>query len=99
MNEKRHIQIQEQILCSSRRVNMNQPLSTLSTLYTLPTHTAKPSIMSTSGPPADAKQARAAALQELETAQRKKRAIDTQLVCPHFMSFLNERRNGPNGPV
>jgi hypothetical protein len=36
--------------------------------------------MSQSGPPADAKQAQAAALQELESAQRRKRAIDTQLV-------------------
>lgn len=37
--------------------------------------------MSQSGPPADAKQAQAAALQELDAAQRRKRAIDTQLVC------------------
>lgn len=36
--------------------------------------------MSTTGPPADAKQAQAAALQELENAQRKKRGIDTTLV-------------------
>ena len=36
--------------------------------------------MSQSGPPADAKQAQAAALQELELAQRRKRAIDTSLV-------------------
>lgn len=36
--------------------------------------------MSTTGPPADAKQAQAAALAELEAAQRKKRAIDTTLV-------------------
>ncbi|KAI9634756.1 histone acetyltransferase subunit NuA4-domain-containing protein [Dioszegia hungarica] len=35
--------------------------------------------MSQSGPPADAKQAQAAALAELEAAQRKKRAIDTSL--------------------
>ncbi|OCF45915.1 hypothetical protein I317_00001 [Kwoniella heveanensis CBS 569] len=35
--------------------------------------------MSQSGPPADAKQAQAAALQELEAAQRRKRAIDTTL--------------------
>ncbi|WVQ96339.1 hypothetical protein IAU59_003443 [Kwoniella sp. CBS 9459] len=35
--------------------------------------------MSQSGPPADAKQAQAAALQELEAAQRRKRAIDTSL--------------------
>ncbi|WVW84948.1 hypothetical protein I302_106984 [Kwoniella bestiolae CBS 10118] len=35
--------------------------------------------MSQSGPPADAKQAQAAALQELEAAQKKKRAIDTNL--------------------
>ena len=38
--------------------------------------------MSQSGPPADAKQAQAAALQEIEAAERKKRAIDTQLVRP-----------------
>lgn len=37
-------------------------------------------IMSSTGPPADAKQAQAAALAELEAAQRKKRAIDTTLV-------------------
>jgi chromatin modification-related protein EAF6 len=36
--------------------------------------------MSQSGPPADAKQAQAAALQELEAAQKRKRAIDTSLV-------------------
>ncbi|WRT68017.1 uncharacterized protein IL334_004992 [Kwoniella shivajii] len=35
--------------------------------------------MSQSGPPADAKQAQAAALQELEAAQRRKRTIDTSL--------------------
>ncbi|WOO76785.1 Chromatin modification-related protein MEAF6 [Vanrija pseudolonga] len=35
--------------------------------------------MSQSGPPADAKQAQAAALAELENAQRRKRAIDTSL--------------------
>ncbi|CAK9780467.1 NuA4-domain-containing protein [Cutaneotrichosporon oleaginosum] len=35
--------------------------------------------MSSTGPPADAKQAQAAALAELEAAQRKKRAIDTTL--------------------
>ena len=36
--------------------------------------------MSQAGPPADAKQAQAAALQELEAAQKKKRAMDTSLV-------------------
>lgn len=36
--------------------------------------------MSQQGPPADAKQAQAAALAEIESAQRRKRAIDTQLV-------------------
>ncbi|ORX37174.1 histone acetyltransferase subunit NuA4-domain-containing protein [Kockovaella imperatae] len=35
--------------------------------------------MSQSGPPAEAKQAQAAALQELDAAQKKKRAIDTSL--------------------
>jgi multidrug resistance efflux pump len=35
--------------------------------------------MSSTGPPADAKQAQATALAELEAAQRKKRAIDTTL--------------------
>ncbi|WWC71007.1 uncharacterized protein I206_104960 [Kwoniella pini CBS 10737] len=35
--------------------------------------------MSQSGPPADAKQAQAAAMAELEAAQRKKRAIDSTL--------------------
>lgn len=46
-------------------------------------HSAQPTItMSQSGPPADAKQAQAAALQELEAAQKRKRAIDTSLVSP-----------------
>jgi chromatin modification-related protein EAF6 len=44
--------------------------------------------MSQSGPPADAKQAQAAALQEIELAQRKKRAIDTQLVRPLLLPVL-----------
>ncbi|WVQ84989.1 hypothetical protein IAT38_007153 [Cryptococcus sp. DSM 104549] len=35
--------------------------------------------MSNSGPPADAKKAQAAAIQELEAAQKRKRAIDTSL--------------------
>lgn len=38
--------------------------------------------MSQQGPPADAKQAQAAALQELEAAQRRKREADANLVCP-----------------
>jgi chromatin modification-related protein EAF6 len=42
--------------------------------------------MSQTGPPADAKQAQAAALQELEAAQKRKRTIDTSLVrCPYFI--------------
>lgn len=36
--------------------------------------------MSTQGPPADAKQAQAAALHEVEAAQRRKRALDVNLV-------------------
>jgi chromatin modification-related protein EAF6 len=40
----------------------------------------KASRMSTAGPSADAKKAQAAALDELEVAQRKKRALDGQLV-------------------
>lgn len=36
--------------------------------------------MSQPGPPADAKQAQAFALQEIEAAQNRKRAIDTSLV-------------------
>ena len=45
------------------------------------------SAMSQSGPPADAKQAQAAALQEIEAAKKKKTAIDNQLVRPplHFV--------------
>jgi chromatin modification-related protein EAF6 len=35
--------------------------------------------MSQQGPPADAKQAQAAALQELEAAQKRKRQIDSSL--------------------
>jgi chromatin modification-related protein EAF6 len=42
--------------------------------------------MSQSGPPADAKQAQAAALQELEAALKRKRAIDTSLVRVHARS-------------
>ena len=52
------------------------PTVDLSHLLLLPYSTA----MSQSGPPADAKQAQAAALQELEAAQKRKRAIDTSLV-------------------
>jgi len=48
--------------------------------------------MSQSGPPADAKQAQAAALQELEAAQKRKRAIDTSLVsCLGSTPFITER--------
>lgn len=36
--------------------------------------------MSQQGPPADAKQAQAAALQEIEAAQRRKRALEVNLV-------------------
>lgn len=36
--------------------------------------------MSTQGPPADAKTAQAAALHEMETAQRRKRALEMSLV-------------------
>ena len=43
--------------------------------------------MSQTGPPADAKQAQAAALQELEAAQKRKRAIDTSLVRPRHWIF------------
>ena len=50
--------------------------------------------MSQSGPPADAKQAQAAALQELEAAQKRKRAIDTSLVSafrtPDNLSRLSQ---------
>jgi chromatin modification-related protein EAF6 len=40
--------------------------------------------MSQTGPPADAKQAQAAALEELQAAQRKKRAIDVSLVSEQW---------------
>lgn len=43
--------------------------------------------MSTQGPPADAKQAQAAALQEIEAAQRRKRALDMNLVSAQPNSF------------
>lgn len=49
--------------------------------------------MSQSGPPADAKQAQAAALAELEAAQRKKRAIDTSLVSPLPTVLIGKPRN------
>jgi chromatin modification-related protein EAF6 len=42
--------------------------------------------MSQSGPPADAKQAQAAAIQEIEAAKKKKNAIDSQLVRSLFNS-------------
>jgi hypothetical protein len=48
--------------------------------------------MSQSGPPADAKQAQAAAIQEIEAAKKKKNAIDSQLVGPpahHFITRFN----------
>lgn len=47
--------------------------------YSLPSTHHTPA-MSTQGPPADAKQAQAAALQEIEAAQRRKRALDMSLV-------------------
>lgn len=52
-------------------------LSLSTSICTLP---VKQYNMSQQGPPADAKQAQAAALAEIEAAQRRKRAIDTQLV-------------------
>lgn len=45
------------------------------------------STMSQSGPPADAKQAQAAAIQEIEAAKKKKNAIDSQLVRPFTFQF------------
>jgi hypothetical protein len=47
--------------------------------------------MSQSGPPADAKQAQAAAIQEIEAAKKKKNAIDSQLVGSpaHSITRLN----------
>jgi hypothetical protein len=50
------------------------------------------STMSQSGPPADAKQAQAAAIQEIEAAKKKKNAIDSQLVgspACHFITRFN----------
>ena len=43
--------------------------------------------MSQSGPPADAKQAQAAAIQEIEAAKKKKNAIDSQLVRTSHVSI------------
>ena len=55
-----------------------------------------PNGMSSSGPSADAKQAQAAALAELETAQRKKRALDGQLVgVLHVLHVLHVLPSGP----
>lgn len=44
--------------------------------------------MSTSGPPADAKKAQTAAMAELEAALKKKKAIESTLVCLTIISFL-----------
>ncbi|RSH78270.1 uncharacterized protein EHS24_002735 [Apiotrichum porosum] len=46
--------------------------------------------MSTQGPPADAKQAQAAALQEIEAAQRRKRALDMNLANVEATIWANE---------
>lgn len=43
--------------------------------------------MSTSGPPADAKKAQTAAMAELEAALKKKKAIESTLVCLTIISF------------
>ena len=43
--------------------------------------------MSSSGPSADAKKAQAAALEELEAAQKKKRTLDGQLVRLRLATF------------
>lgn len=43
--------------------------------------------MSTSGPPADAKKAQTAAMAELEAALKKKKAIESTLVCLAIISF------------
>lgn len=43
--------------------------------------------MSTSGPPADAKKAQTAAMAELEAALKKKKAIESTLVCLTIISL------------
>jgi hypothetical protein len=59
--------------------------------YPLPSYlylsTVNTQAMSQSGPPADAKQAQAAAIQEIEAAKKKKNAIDSQLVRPLTFQF------------
>lgn len=44
--------------------------------------------MSTSGPPADAKKAQTAAMAELEAALKKKKAIESTLVCLIIVSCV-----------
>ncbi|TXT07150.1 hypothetical protein VHUM_03320 [Vanrija humicola] len=46
--------------------------------------------MSTQGPPADAKQAQAAALHEIEAAQRRKRALDMSLATLEATIYASE---------
>ncbi|WOO85536.1 Chromatin modification-related protein EAF6 [Vanrija pseudolonga] len=46
--------------------------------------------MSTQGPPADAKQAQAAALHEIEAAQRRKRALDMSLANLEATIYASE---------
>jgi hypothetical protein len=50
--------------------------------------------MSVQGPPADAKQAQAAALQELELALRRKRVIDTNLVRLYTIKLISGQPRG-----
>lgn len=44
--------------------------------------------MGTSGPPADAKKAQTAAMAELEAALKKKKAIESTLVCLIIISCV-----------
>jgi hypothetical protein len=55
--------------------------------------------MSQSGPPADAKQAQAAAIQEIEAAKKKKNAIDSQLVRSSVPLLHHDESNLMNRPI
>jgi len=74
------------------RQRVNNQLSSAFSFH-LPYSRATSHAMSQSGPPADAKQAQVAAIQEIEAAKKKKNAIDSQLVRPPLHSSSPGKSN------